>query len=86
MLQAVVVPAFTTFPPEGLGELVLFGGMKILFLIFFGMYVVFSFIVIRQVTLMRHTIETPIDLFLSLSSWLIFALALVVLAAAAFTL
>lgn len=86
MLQAVVVPAFTTFPPEGLGQLVLFGGLKILFLVFFGMYAVFSFIVIRQVTLMRHTIETPIDLFLSLASWFIFALVLIVLAAAVFTL
>lgn len=86
MLQTVVVPAFTTFPPQDLGQLVLLGGLKILFIVFFGLYAVFSFIVIRQVTLMKHTIETPIDFILSLGSWVLFGLSLVILAAAAFTL
>ena len=86
MFQAVVVPAFSTFPPDGLGPLVLFGGIKLLFIIFFGLYTVFTFIVIRQVSLMKHTIETPIDGLLALGSWLYFAVALLTLLSAVFTL
>lgn len=86
MLQTSIVPAFSTFPPDGLGDMVLFGGLKLLFIVFFALYTVFSFVVIRQVSLMRNTIETPIDPLLMFGSWIFFASSIVVLLLAIFTL
>lgn len=49
------------FAPEMLTTLYM-GGLKALFLLAFGLYVVFAFVVVRQVYLMEQTINTPLHI------------------------
>ncbi|MCD8484893.1 hypothetical protein LRY65_03820 [Candidatus Woesebacteria bacterium] len=47
------------FTPDGLGVFYR-AGLKASFLVAFALYVVFAIVVIRQVFLMEHTINTPL--------------------------
>ena len=49
------------FTPEAFSTLYM-GGLKAMFLLAFGLYVVFSIVVIRQVFLMEQTINTPLHI------------------------
>ncbi len=86
MFQAVLVPSFTQFPPPGWGEAILWGGIKTFFVLFFFLMTIFALVVIRQVRLMRQTIETPLDGILMITSWLFFGLVLITALTALFAL
>lgn len=62
------------------------GGLKLMFVGGFFLYVIFSIMVIRQIKLMTHTISSPTDGALSAASWLYFAASIAVLLLAVFTL
>lgn len=71
---------------DALGQQLLEGGLKILFVVFFALYAIFAGLVVRQVKLMSHTISSPADGVIGLASWLYFGLAAAVLLLAVFTL
>lgn len=86
MLQTTLTPELIALPGPEWGDVILFGGLKLLILIFFVLYSIFAFVLIRQVRLMKHTIETEIDPILTLASWGFFTLTILVLLLALFTL
>ncbi len=53
--------------------------LKVLFVLAGALYVIFSFVVIRQIALMRQTVVTPFSTTIKLGGYVHFLFALVVL-------
>jgi hypothetical protein len=70
------MPPFTITP--ALFDSALFGVVKLLFLVGFGLYIVFAFIATRQIQLMKNTVETSLSPWITLLGWAHLFLAILV--------
>jgi hypothetical protein len=62
MLSLLQVTSFPSSPFYGVNLTTLTSDIvKILFLIAFGLYVIFAFIAVRQIEIMRKTVITPLS-------------------------
>ncbi len=75
---AVLGLIFDPNSPFLLSGTAVFFVLKIMFLIGFGLYVVFAFAVLRQCALMTRSLQTGYNLMLHLFSWLHLAAAVAV--------
>lgn len=78
LLQLTISLGGPILSPES-GESLLLVLFKILFVLAAFLYVLFSFVVIRQISLMRKTLITPFSPILSILGWLHSLIAIIVL-------
>ena len=64
----------------------LFSILRVMFLIGFGLYIIFAFAVIRQIALMTRTFQTGANVFIHLLGWIHFGVAIAIWAFAFFIL
>ncbi|MEP7167352.1 MAG: DUF5657 family protein [Candidatus Woesebacteria bacterium] len=60
--------------------------LRFMFLIGFGLYIIFAFAVIRQIALMTRTLKTGANVFVHLLGWIHFGVAVVIWLVAFFVL
>jgi hypothetical protein len=86
MNPQILGAVFDPTSPFLLSTAVVLSFFKVLFLIGFGVYVVFAFAVIRQAVLMTRTLQTNLNLPLTVFSWIHFGLSVLLWLFAFFTL